>query len=92
MTSSEIAATETDPRVIRNKAKIQATVDNARRVLAILDSYGSIHAYLASFPDAHAASADMRRRFKFLGNTGAWRLLNGASRDIRSSGALARSP
>jgi hypothetical protein len=66
MTPAEIAATETDARVIRNKAKIQATVENAREVLALLDSYGSIRAYFASFPDAHAAAADMRRRFKFL--------------------------
>ena len=57
MTPAEIAATENDPRVIRNKAKIRATVQNAREVLAVLDSYGSIRAYLASFPDAHAASA-----------------------------------
>jgi len=82
MTPDQIAATENDPRVIRNKAKIRATVHNAREVLAVLDSYGSIRAYLASFPDAHAASADMRRRFKFLGDTGVWRLLTSASRDI----------
>ena len=49
---------------------------------AVLDSYGSIRAYLASFPDAHAASADMRRRFKFLGDTGLLRLLTRAARDI----------
>ena len=82
MTPAEIAATESDPRVIRNKAKIQATVDNAREVLAILGEFGTIHAYFASFPDSHAASADMRRRFKFLGDTGVWRFLNGAARDI----------
>ncbi len=82
MTPTEIEATENDSRVIRNKAKIRATVDNAREVLAVLDSYGSIRAYLASFPDAHAASADMRRRFKFLGDTGMWRLLTSAARDI----------
>ena len=82
MTPDQIAATENDPRVIRNKAKIRATVHNAREVLAVLDSYGSIRAYFASFPDAHAASADMRRRFKFLGDTGVWRLLTSASRDI----------
>jgi hypothetical protein len=28
-----------------------------------------------------AAAADMRRRFKFLGDTGVWRLLTSASRD-----------
>ena len=82
MTPAEIAATENDARVIRNKAKIRATVQNAREVLAILDSYGSIRAYLASFQDAHAASADMRKRFKFLGDTGVWRLLTSAARDI----------
>jgi 3-methyladenine DNA glycosylase Tag len=82
MTPAEIAATENDARVIRNKAKIRATVENAREVLAVLDFYGSIRAYFASFPDAHAASADMRRRFKFLGDTGVLRLLTGAARDI----------
>jgi 8-hydroxy-5-deazaflavin:NADPH oxidoreductase len=82
MTPDQIAATENDPRVIRNKAKIRATVQNAREVLAVLDTFGSIRSYLASFPDAHAAAADMRRRFKFLGDTGMWRLLTSAARDI----------
>lgn len=82
MPPAEIAAVENDSRVIRNKAKIRATVDNAREVLAILDEYGSVRGYLASFPDAGAAAADMRRRFKFLGDTGVWRLLTSASRDI----------
>jgi 8-hydroxy-5-deazaflavin:NADPH oxidoreductase len=82
MPPAEIAAVESDSRVIRNKAKIRATVENAREVLAILDEYGSIRGYLASFPDAGASAADLRRRFKFLGDTGVWRLLTGASRDI----------
>jgi predicted dinucleotide-binding enzyme len=82
MPPAEIAAVENDVRVIRNKAKIRATVQNAREVLAILDEYDSIRGYLASFPDAGAAAADMRRRFKFLGDTGVWRLLTSAARDI----------
>jgi 3-methyladenine DNA glycosylase Tag len=68
--------------VIRNKAKIRATVENAREVIAVTDSHGSIRAYFASFPDAHAASADMRRRFKYLGDAGVLRLLTSAARDI----------
>jgi 3-methyladenine DNA glycosylase Tag len=81
MPPAEIAAVENDSRVIRNKAKIRATVENAREVLAILGEHGSIRGYLASFPDAAAATADMRRRFKFLGNTGVWRLLTSAAGD-----------
>ena len=34
-------------------------------------------------PAQIAAATDMRRRFKFLGDTGVWRLLTSASRDIR---------
>jgi predicted dinucleotide-binding enzyme len=82
MQPAEVAAVENDSRVIRNKAKIRATVQNAREVVALLDEYHSIQGYLASFPDAGAAAADMRRRFKFLGDTGVWRLLTSASRDI----------
>ena len=82
MQPAEVAAVENDSRVIRNKAKIRATVQNAREVVALLDEYRSIQGYLASFPDAGAAAADMRRRFKFLGDTGVWRLLTSASRDI----------
>ena len=82
MPPAEIAAVETDSRVIPNKAKIRATVQNAREVLALLQEYRTIRGYLASFPDAGAAAADLRRRFKFLGDTGVWRLLTSASRDI----------
>ena len=40
------------------------------------------HRLLVEPEDAGAAAADMRRRFKFLGDTGVWRLLTSASRDI----------
>jgi 3-methyladenine DNA glycosylase Tag len=59
MTPAEIAANGNGPRVIRNKASIQATVKNAQEVLAVLDAYGSILP-TGSFPDARAASANMR--------------------------------
>ena len=78
----DIAQIEADARVIRNTAKIEATVRNAHELLAILHTHGSIRAYLASFPDVHAAAGNLRRRFRFLGDTGVWRLLTSAARDL----------
>jgi 8-hydroxy-5-deazaflavin:NADPH oxidoreductase len=77
-----IAQIESDARVIRNNAKIEATVKNAQELLAILHAHGTIRGYLASFRDAHAAAADLHRRFRFLGDTGVWRLLTSAADDL----------
>jgi len=68
--------------VIRNTAKIEATVQNAQELLAILRINRSIRAYFASFPDARSAAGDLHRRFRFLGDTGVWRLLTSAARDL----------
>ena len=80
----DIARIEADARVIRNRAKIEATVQNAQELLAILGTYGNIRGYLASFPDARAAAGDLHRRFRFLGDAGVWRLLTSAARDADS--------
>jgi len=77
-----IAQIEGDARMIRNNAKIEATVKNAQELLAILHAHGTIRGYLASFPDAHAVAADLHCRFRFLGDTGVWRLLTSAAGDL----------
>ncbi len=80
--SADIAQIEGDARVIRNNAKIEATVQNAHELLGILRAHGSVRGYLASFPITRAAAADLHRRFRFLGDTGVWRLLTTAARDL----------
>jgi 3-methyladenine DNA glycosylase Tag len=80
MRPAELAQLEAGARVIRNSAKIEATVDNARELLAILRTNGSIRGYLASFPDARSAAGDLHRRFRFLGDAGVW-LLTSAAQD-----------
>jgi 3-methyladenine DNA glycosylase Tag len=79
---AEIAQIENDAHVIRNTAKIEATVQNAQELLALLRTHVSIRAYLASFPDARSAADDLHRRFRFLGDTGVWRLLTSAARAL----------
>jgi DNA-3-methyladenine glycosylase I len=49
-----------DPGIIRNRAKIEATVANARAVLEVQRDLGSLDAYLWSFVDGK----QIRNRFK----------------------------
>jgi DNA-3-methyladenine glycosylase I len=45
------AALMRDPGIVRNRLKIEATVANARRVLAVQDEHGGLAAYLWQFVD-----------------------------------------
>lgn len=45
------AALMRDPGIVRNRLKIEATVVNARQVLAVQDEHGSLAAYLWQFVD-----------------------------------------
>lgn len=64
-----------DTRIIRSRRKIEATMHNAREMLAIEKEFGSFKAYLGSQPDYVSLVKDMRKRFKFLGEFGAYYFL-----------------
>lgn len=49
MTPSEIEQLMTNPAIIRNRAKLNATVNNAQAVLALQESEGSFDQYLWGF-------------------------------------------
>lgn len=68
----EIDALASDPRVIRNRRKIEAIVENARTMVALDAEYGSFRKYLRSHGDFEALVKDLRKRFKFLGEMGAY--------------------
>ena len=48
-TPADIEARRADPRIIRNRAKIQSTVGNARAALRAIDELGSVDALIWSF-------------------------------------------
>ena len=50
-TPADIEARRADPRIIRNRAKIQATVGNAQATLRVIDELGSLDALVWSFVD-----------------------------------------
>ncbi|HEY7242191.1 MAG TPA: DNA-3-methyladenine glycosylase I [Burkholderiales bacterium] len=61
-----------DAGIVRHSRKIDATIENARRVLEVRKEFGSFSKYVWSFAGrgAEALSKDLRRRgFRFVGPT-----------------------
>jgi DNA-3-methyladenine glycosylase I len=61
-----------DPGIVRNRLKVEGTVTNAKRFLAVQREFGSFAKYLTSFasPTADAISLDLKKRgFTFVGPT-----------------------
>lgn len=69
----EIVKIKNDPNMIQNKSKIDACVQNAKRVTEIVDKYGSIKAYIDSFDHnssdeaLHRLKKSLESSFSFLG-------------------------
>jgi 3-methyladenine DNA glycosylase Tag len=64
-----------DPGIVRTRKKVAATVDNARTMLALDAEHGGFANYLRSFESYDALSADLKRRFAFLGELSAYYFL-----------------
>lgn len=71
----ELDALTNDPSVIRSRKKLEAVVHNARRMVELERKHGSFRAYLRSHGGFEATVADMRKQFKFLGESGAYHFL-----------------
>jgi len=72
MSDREIDKLATDTRVIRNRRKIAAIVENANRMIALDAQHKGFRKYLRSFDDYYALVKDMRKQFKFLGESGCY--------------------
>lgn len=64
-----------DRRVIRNHRKLEATVDNARTMAEIDREYGGFGRWLASHHGYEDLAADLKARFRFVGDTAAYYFL-----------------
>jgi DNA-3-methyladenine glycosylase I len=64
-----------DTRIVRNRRKIEATVHNAAEMIALEEEHGDFRTYLRSHADFEETIADLRRHFRFLGDTGAYYFL-----------------
>lgn len=78
-----IDALTNDTRIVRNRRKIEATVHNAQTMLAIEGEFGSFGAYLdAKDGDFWGLVKDMRKRFKHVGDFGAFYFLYVVQRPV----------
>ena len=69
-TSKDVARLMNDETIIRNRAKIEAAVGNAKALLLLRKEFGTFDAYVWSFTDKDALSKDLKKRgFRFVGPT-----------------------
>jgi DNA-3-methyladenine glycosylase I len=66
-----------DPRIVRNRLKVESAVNNADRVLAVAEEFGSFDAYVWRFVEGTPI-------------TGRWRSLRGLPADTPVSRELSR--
>jgi DNA-3-methyladenine glycosylase I len=73
---AEVDRLAQDPGIIRNRRKIEATIDNAVEMQALAEEHGGdFRKYLRSHGGFEETVADLRRHFSFLGDFGAFYFL-----------------
>ncbi len=77
MPESEIAKATTDARIIRNRKKVEAIVDNARRIVELDEEHKGFRNYLRSHGGFEATVKDLRKNFRFMGEMGCLLSLRG---------------
>ena len=71
----ELDALTQNTRVIRNRRKLEAIVSNAQRMIELDEQYGGFQKYLRSHTDFQSTLQDIRKQFKFMGDTGTYYFL-----------------
>jgi len=65
----------TDTRIVRNRRKIEATIDNAVELIALDKEHKGFRNWLRSHGSFDETVADLKRHFGFLGETGSYYFL-----------------
>lgn len=82
LTPDDVDALAKDTRVIRNRRKLEAISDNAARMLALAAEHGTFRDYLRSHGSFDATEADLRKQFRFLGESGIYYFLWVVGEDV----------
>ena len=71
----QIDALVEDTRVIRNRHKIVGIAENAQRMLELDKEHGGFQKYLRSFGSYEGLVKDLKKQFKFMGDSGIYYFL-----------------
>jgi len=71
----DVARVLDTPGVLRSPRKVRATIGNAGALLQTERDFGSVAAYVRSFPAYDALAKDFKRRFFFMGAMNVWYVL-----------------
>ena len=83
MSAAEIEKARTNPAIIRNRLKIQATVKNAKAFLKIQESYGAFDAYIWRFTEGKTLQNQWRSMDKIPASTS---LSDRVSKSLKADG------
>ena len=84
LNEAELDDLTSDRRVIRNRRKIEAVVQNARQMFELEKGPGSFRNYLRSHNGFDETVKDLRKQFKFLGDTGCYFFLYVVGEEVPS--------
>lgn len=82
LTPGDVEALVEDPRVIRNRRKIEATVENAGMMLKLDQEAGGFGRWLSAHDDYDDTVADLKSHFRFMGDMGAYFFLYVVGRPV----------
>jgi DNA-3-methyladenine glycosylase I len=81
-TDADLDVLAKDARLIRNRRKLAALVDNARRMLELEEEHGSFQNYLRSHGGFEGTLKDIRKQFKYMGDAGTFYFLWVVGEDV----------
>jgi hypothetical protein len=73
-----------DARIVRSRPKIEATIDNAHTVLELDAEHHGFRRYLKSQGDFDSTVTDLKRQFRFIGDSGAYHFLYAVDEPVPS--------
>ena len=84
LTEPELESLVQDKRIIRSRRKLDALVINARKMIDLEASHGTFTNYLRSHGSFEATLKDVRKQFKYMGDSGTYHFLWTVGEDVPS--------